>query len=520
MPVKRWEATLAVVGAGMIALGAAVRLTEQVARRELLLRAAGCTVPVSALNVPADHTPAGAAVVFHGLSANRGLMVPLGRSLALDGITAYLVDLSGHGDNTDSFSFDNVERCARAVVQQLEFNGALRPERTVLIGHSMGGDIVLRLADAFPAAATVAISPGPLVPVPLLPGRLQPYSLPQRLPRNSLVLVGGVDLPMFGWAAHKLEDASGGIREAPADFREGRAFAVRTVAWATHTGLILRASVFQQASQWAQASWGEAFLLTHNDPRAPMRAAAPLGVVLLLPLLASLAATLLKKCPGTEPPVDRNATSARVLLRWAMVCLAVVVILCFGTPLRFLGMTTGSYLASVFLLIGLSGLGDRLWRDAPRRRDIVLPRALTGLCLGLAVVLGMGLAISGEFGDLWMNAARGWRFGLLIPLLFPYFLLEESLLDAASPQGARASRRWGTFYALRGILWLTMMLALFFLGGQEILILVMGLVFLVFSAGQRLGGDMVRRRLGGPDAAAAFNTALGAWFLAAVFPLV
>jgi hypothetical protein len=41
----------------------------------------------------------------------------------------------------------------------------------------------------------------------------------------------------------------------------------------------------------------------------------------------------------------------------------------------------------------------------------------------------------------------------------------------------------------------------------------------LFSIGQRLGADAVRRRTGSAAAAAFFGAILGAWFIAAAFPL-
>lgn len=524
MPLNPWEKALAVVGLLLLSMGVAARLTDTVPRRQMVLHAEGYTVPVTVLDVPTGQ-PIGAAVLFHGLGANRGLMTTLGRSLAMDGITAYLLDLSGHGDNTDPFSFENVERCAAAMLHQLAAQGAIRPQRTVLIGHSMGGDIVLRLAAAFPASTTVAISPGPLIPVPPVPDRLRPYSMPERLPRNLLVFVGSVDLPMFEWAAHKLEESVGGARQTPEDFRAGNAFAVRVVPWASHTGLIFRNTVFLQIAQWTQTSWGQRFLLSHNDPRSPLRFAAPLGVILLFPLLVSLVASWTKARRHDQTVPTESAWGAGTFFNWAVVCLCAVLLLRFVVPLGFVRIATGGYLASLLLLVGLSGLV--LWRPSGKT---LLPgffssEALVGGLLGMVVILALGLTITREFGDLWMNAARWWRFIVLLPLLAPYFLLEETLLGPLDPPrlsttASLARRRWIRFFLLRGILWLSMLVGLIFLGGAEILIMVMGLVFIGFSTGQRLASDMLRRRFGSIAATAAFGAVLGAWFLAAVFPLV
>ena len=63
-------------------------------------------------------------ILIHGLSANRRLMTYLGEDFAGHGIRAFLVDLPGHGDSTDSFTFGRAQQCATAAVDSLASTAA------------------------------------------------------------------------------------------------------------------------------------------------------------------------------------------------------------------------------------------------------------------------------------------------------------------------------------------------------------------------------------------------------------
>jgi len=149
--------------------------------------------------------------------------------------------------------------------------------------------------------------------------------------------------------------------------------------------------------------------------------------------------------------------------------------------------------------------------------------------LGMLTMLAFGAWLDRELTDAWLNAARWWRFAALLPLLLPYFLAEEVALGPPAPRlprragpapYPRGTGRLALFFGLRGTLWLAMVAGLFFLHSQEELVLLLGVYLGVFSLVQRLGMDAVRRRTQSPVAAAVFGAILGAWFIAAVFPIV
>jgi len=513
----------AVAGLLLLIIGVAGRRWDPQSRRNFVISVEGFSVPVTRLEQPGA-TRAGDAVIVHGLSANRGLMMSLGRALARNGFAVYLLDVSGHGDNTDPFTFATAEQSTAATIGDLAARGEIHPERAVLVGHSMGGDIVIRLADRVPFAATVAISPGPLVPMPPILDRVRPYELPGQLPRNLLVISGGVDLPLFDWAAHQLIATQGGARETPEDFAAGTARSARTLPWATHTGLVFRKEMAPMIRSWFLHDSSGISPFVEAGPIEWTRPALPLGVILLFPAVATLCAA---GCAPKREPIAAPVSIAspfRFLKSWAASAILIALVLHWVSPLGFLRIATGNYLAAFLLCHAIVFL---VLQRGPGQVGNAFSFALrTALpmagAVGVGMILAIGWAVSGEWGDLWMNGARWWRFLLLAPLLLPYFVVEESLLGerGAAWSGSATVRRWLAYFTRRGIIWLAMLAALLFLHGSEILVLVMGLVFLGFSLAQRAAGDTIRQRFGNAEAAAVFDAILAAWFLAAVFPLM
>ncbi len=525
--MKRWEAVLTVLGLVLVGLGLIKRFQPLQSRSEVTLSADGCSVPVTTLRGFAPSQIPGDAVILHGLGANRGVMTWLGRALARNGLTVHLLDLNGHGNNTDPFSFENAERCASAALRELAVRRLIQPQRTMLIGHSLGGDIAIRIAGRVPVSATVAISPGPLVPVPPILDRLRPYEMPAQVSRNLLVISGEVDLPTFELAARQLVETHGGEREAPTDFMAGAALSVRTLPWATHTGLVFRRDTAVLILSWFWRGLNVEGAYVDGGAEGFLLAALPAGIVLLFPVAASLCVTALSR--KETPPAQRALEAAspfRALPAWTLAALLVALLQRWLSPLWFLRLATGDYLASFLLLhCLLFWLLQR--KKIPAAGAAISPAGKSpqamaaGAALGLGVMLSLGWAISGEFGDLWLNSERAWRFLVMAPLLFPYFWMEESLLGeaGAAPAERGAFLRFTAFFLRRGILWLAMLAALLLLRGSDILVLVMGLVFFGFSLAQWLAGNALRRRWLCEEGPAAFNAILAAWFLAAVFPL-
>lgn len=490
-----------------------------------------CAVPITVLDPSPGVTPVGTAVVLHGLAANRRVMLYLGQDFAGHGMRTYLLDLPGHGDSREAFSFARAELCATAVVETLEGNHAIDPKTTVLIGHSMGAAIAVRMADREPMAATIAISPAPMVP-------------PQRMPANLLVLAGQFDIGAVKRQAQILAGAAEGSRTRPDDFEQKRAFELDWVPLATHTSSLANRTVAHRAELWAMQALLPSVdvktlalnldLATYDTFSYGRRrlAGAAIGLAGLLVLLWA-GAVAVARIRSAEAPMDMPVHPRRVLVlaEGALCALVGVLILRLGVPLAFLHLYGGAYLASLLLIFGLfllalnwdyarQNLSVRLPEENPLQANVLPTNALqliAAVALGFAAMLAIGAWVDWEAGDMWLNAPRWLRFAGLLPIAWMFSFAEEVSLGPVG-KGASRAARYATALALRGELWLACLLAYYELASHELVILLLGAVFAIFSVLQRLVADELRA---GTSAAATalFDAILAAWLIAAAFPL-
>ncbi len=510
--MKRHEWLLAALGVILVAVGARMIWVSHGAARDLVLSEA-CHAPVRVLE-PLAPRPIGSAVVFHGLSANRHLMQTAGQWLSAFGLRVFLVDLPGHGDSTDPFTYAHAEQCAAGLLNDLVERGEINPDQTVLVGHSLGAVISIRMADRLPTAATIAISPPPMVPTALrLPGSPN-FALPRRMPVNLLVLVGGWEPALAHLADQALLRAAGGERPQAEDFEQRRAAKLAVIPAATHTSL-----VFDPRAKGRMVDWTRRALNLRTVESQPLGSpviGSVLGLVGLT-LLFPLAASPLTPLPrALESAVTPPPGFVRLIVLWVFAALFSVLVLHYWEPLRFLRIFTGAYLASFLLLVGALLLIFLRKREKASLPLDLRPMAMAAM-LGMLTVVAVGAWLNWQLTDAWMNFPRWLRFFPLVLAFLPYCAVEELALG---PPGAhRRPARFSLFLLLRVLLWLALMFALYILGSRQILILLLSIYLALLAILQRWAADAVRRRTGSAGAAALFGAILNAWFVAAVFPL-
>jgi alpha-beta hydrolase superfamily lysophospholipase len=530
-PVKLWQIILAVVGVVFLALGSRWIRVAELPKQEIWLDAGGCHSPMTVLDPPADVKPAGSVVLLHGLSANRRLMMYLAEDFAGHGFRAYALDLPGHGDSRDAFSFARAQDCATAAVESLIHSGQLDPKTTILLGHSMGAAIAIRMADRDPMAATIALSPAPM-------------TAPQRMPANLLVFSASADLGILKRVAQGLADAAGGQRTAPEDFAQQRAFELRWLPRSTHTSLLSDRRVAHDSEKWAmQALFPDIAVdtLTLNLDLATYEtfgkgrrrlaggALGFLGILLLFPMVVALAAKLAVPSAATDATNAANPAAAqiespgnhpstRLLLGETALCAMIgALLLVVGVPLKFLHIYTGAYLASLLLVVGVMLLiinfGFAMeYATLPGRKLIV------AAILGFATFLAIGAWLNWQLDDAWLNAPRWLRFAGLLPVMWIYSFAEEVVLGPVHHGLARAVR-FAIFLLLRAEIFLAFTLAWYLFASGQVLIPLLFVYLAVFSILQRLATDALRSRTGSATAAALFGAILACWFIASVFPL-
>ncbi|MGA8224077.1 MAG: hypothetical protein WB780_20695, partial [Candidatus Acidiferrales bacterium] len=302
------------------------------------------------------------------------------------------------------------------------------------------------------------------------------------------------------------------------------------VPYSTHTSLLANRNVAHQSELWAMQSLfptvaPETLALnidlatyeTYNLGRRRLAGAliGLLGPMLMFPFCATLAAMFagLHRAELDDPHPSRVLAIVEFL-----VCpLVGVLILTLGTPLKFLRVYTGEYLASLVLLVGLM-LVVLNWRDAKESLSFRLPRLLAAAALGFATFLAIGAWLNWQLDDAWLNAPRWIRFVALVPILWIFSYAEEVVLGPVRI-GKRRALRFAIFMLLRLELWIACVVAFYYLGSSQVLLVILFSFLAQFSILQRLSTDAVRLRTGSATAAALFSAILAAWFIAAVFPL-
>lgn len=519
--MKPREWIFAGIGLVLLIVGWRVGDSQRLSAAEITLEGS-CRVPVRVIG---DRAGPGqpAVIVYHGLAANQVVMEAISQAIANANIKVYVLDLPGHGNNSSPFTVQRAESCAAEVVGALEESGQIQLDRTAFLGHSMGGALAIRMAEYFPAAATVAISPAPLMAVPGMPAGATLMSAPRRIPVNLLVFVGQFDFPFMKRSVEKLVAAAGGERFAePEDFQQRRAIRLLKISGDTHTSLIYDIRVWNVIlNHWLAPSLSTPI---HSIPSQSLFVGPALGIVglmFLFPLLASLFAKALQ-INQPEPEVA-IPSQIKTFVLWPVSGMFAVSVLNFVVPLRIVKLYAGDYLASCLLLGGIP-LCAWVWhtsrKSAGQKPLWSCQSVIPGAALGLLAMLAFGAWANRALTDMWMNAERWLRFPLILLACLPFAFAEEWALGMPGVGSWLVRiRRYLFFFALRLLFWLSILFGVYVYSSQQVLLAVLVLYAGVFSLFIRLGADAIRRRIPSPEGAAVFTAILMAWFIASIFPL-
>lgn len=516
-PSGHWR--LALAGAALLVAGCLLILFNRAPAIDEVLGDA-CRTRVSLIKPGQRYfaeTPSGDptwfAVVIHGLAANRKVMIPIGQQLASSGAAVYLLDSPGEGDSTGEFSFANTESCAASAIAGLARIGAIRLDRTVIVGHSLGGATAIRLADQFPqSAGTIALSPAPLI-------------MPRHIPANLLIVSAQFDPWQLRNGVKQDLAAIGHVGTLPSDFAAHRAIGYAYEPLALHGSVLFDPRVLRIMTAWALRSVqkpSDFQVPTHNEMLAMSGGALGLvGLALMLPLLATVSVHLAGSFQGTAAIAPNAPLGLRALyIRLTLAAIAAAVLLIPGVPLRGLHLYSADYIASFLALAGLILLV--LLPPSARAKIRFDRRAqFAAILFALIALFAFGFWLNWQMTSFLPNATRAWRILPLALVTWPFFAAEELALNAAVSSASRhaARDRWLLFLGSRGVLLGVLVLGYFgFANGEFLPILIAPFMF-VISCAQRWGSDLLRARTGSILAGAAFNAILAAWFFAAVFPL-
>lgn len=502
---KKTDLLKAVAGIACLVVGGALALlpTRRYSEHRLVVDAAACRMDVLVIHRAdlAASPQTGSVVLFHGISANRIIMLYLARSFAEMGLRVYVPDLPGHGSSPGPFTPEHAEECAASLVRGLAARGMIYPDRTILAGHSMGGAIAIRIAEKFRPAGVIAISPAPMEPAHgVISENLLFHGLPHVVP-NTLILAGQFELSGLKDNAADLASSGG---NSSVRFSE--------IPKNTHVSVLFSPTAARESQSWA----AKLFSLP-GEARLPSRANL-LGCLLGLAGLLLLSGPFLREMVGSEQKEDLGAARKipgwRGVLEIAGLSLIALNLLQFWEPLRVICLFEGDYLASFFLIVGAGLILLHL-------KQVRAPfRASPGLLAG-AVVAGLLLhfLITGWFEltatGAWLNLARWERF----PLFFLSAFLFLMGLDLLAGPVVQERSRYVYWLSLVVVSWLALAFGVLNLRSGEILTVLLSPYFALDFVFVGLGAQLVRRQSGSAAAAALFGAILLAGFCLVLFPV-
>ncbi len=508
----------AVAGAGLCGAGLLLALSVPYHSRTFRIDAGGCRLVTDVVepsgSSAAGDLPQGYVVLFHGLSANKRIMSYTTAGYASQGLRVFVPDLPGHGRSAGPFSYERSEQCSENLVRELIARGLLDPEQTILVGHSLGGAVALRVASHVPVAGVVAISPAPMRPIAGLPPEAIPFHGFVSPPAHSLVMSAA-------WEAERIRGAAKDLVPIPGDGTSQYAVIPRS----THVSIL-----FDGMAMSVEQKWAAQVLRLHNQPALPSHRGV-LGFFLGFVGIIILAGPFLREAlqlRKQEPQPSENVAAVpqvRAFLEYGIVGLGAVGLLSYWNPLRVLRLFEGDYFASFLLVFGTALLALR-WNSlrtflggSRNNTQATRPVYLTLLGAAFAALLLHVLITSWidlTFSEAWLTAARWERFAPFLLAVLPYHAAEELLLGPASP--GMGTRRLLNALLLRVLAWGAIVAGILLLRSGEILLVLLAPYFALFCLFQIWGMKVVREVTASAAAAALFGAILLAGFCLVVFP--
>jgi pimeloyl-ACP methyl ester carboxylesterase len=507
----------AVAGAGLCGAGLWLALSVPYRSHTFRIDAGGCRLVTDIVEPSggsaAGDMPQGYVVLFHGLSANKRIMSYTTAGFASEGLRVFVPDLPGHGRTAGPFSYQRSEQCSENLVRELTARGLLDPEKTILVGHSLGGAVALRVASHLPVAGVVAISPAPMRPIAGLPPEAIPFHGFVSLPAHSLVMSAA-------WEAEKIRGAAKDLVPIPGDGTSQYVVIPRS----THVSILFDGTAMSVAQKWAAQ-----VLRLPDKPALPSHRGV-LGFFLGFAGTLMLAGPFLREAllaRKQEPHPAENVAyvlRVRAILEYGIAGLGAVGLLSYWNPLRVLRLFEGDYFASFLLVFGTVLLALRwsslqtLFGDSPNTQA-TRPVYLTLLAAAFAALLLYVLITSWidlTFSEAWLTAGRWARFTPFFLAVLPYHAAEELLLGPSSP--GMGKRRLLSALLLRVVAWGAIVAGILLLHSAEILLVLLAPYFAIFCMLQIWGMKVVREVTASAAAAALFGAILLAGFCLVVFP--
>jgi pimeloyl-ACP methyl ester carboxylesterase len=479
--MKQRKFWFGLAGLALLAFGFFLENLEPYRPLQVISSEASCRMHVDVVE-PISGSAQGYVVLFHGLAANRRIMSYLAQDLANQNLRVFAPDFPGHGRTPGPFSQQRTDACGEALVKELIERRAIVPEQTILVGHSMGGAIAIRVSGRAPVAGVIAISPAPMRTAKLLSKEMLLFADNPPLAKNSLLISG----------SNEPEQIRRIVQTMVTDAEDGTS-AFMQIRHATHVSLLFDSAVLTEMRKWNKKLLGtDADVVRASHKPLWGFLSGTIGLILLcVPFIEEIVG-------GTEKEPTEEAVAI--------------------STTRILGqlLVAGDYLASFALLEGAALLG---WNAGALAKAWNLSwRGI--LAAGIAAVIVVLLFASWfdySFYEAWLTWPKWARMAPMILAFFPWLLAEEVFLGAYGTMSR--ARRVILTLAFRSIAWGVIVAALFLLHTGEVLMILLAMYFVLVTLLQRLAMDVVRRETQSAAAAAVFGAILNAAFALAIFPL-
>jgi pimeloyl-ACP methyl ester carboxylesterase len=424
------------------------------------------TIPPTPYFHYSNGSPRGRVLVVHGLDANKSMMNIVSHALADAGLEVFSIDLPGHGSSAAPFDGIVAEEAVRQVFERLGND-------TSVLGHSMGGGLLLDFAEDHPVKSMVLFSPAP-TPI-------------DRVMSSRVLLVDAqFDPPPFRIFARRVETLVEGTVE------------LHDLAWAGHSGAVTKPGVLRMAAEWLGGDTSQI--------RTPERLA-----LLALMLVSSLAVGLLL-IRGPRPvkaalPIEPVWPARSQLVFYVGAACASVALLGFLPVWGWLRLFATNYLIGFLFLTGaILCLGGVRARISPRP-------LLIGVAAAIYLIAVPGFLVLAEFMQMTLTAGRLWRFPAIFILGLPLTLADEIYIRPMR-EGWKAAFRFLLTRALFAAIVISA--TLIWSRDSAFLLLIMHIIVLFWMV-LWIAGGLIRRRTQDPLATAVFISILQAWFFAALF---
>jgi alpha-beta hydrolase superfamily lysophospholipase len=362
-------------------------------------------------------------LIGHGFAGSGVIMRGFAYTLARAGYVTVLWDFRGHGTNPEPLpaSMEGTELLmdAEAALAEAQARGWGDPNRTAILGHSMGSGVALAFGrEHAETEATIAVSP-------------VSQTVTLDLPHNLLLMAGTLEARFLRNAEALLSEA-GGTGGNPA---AGTARQLTPIPNVEHLSILFSHRAHDTARQWLDATFGpQPGAAPYTDRRIVWYGLGLLGTLLIATGLRRLVAG----APQPQPKPVRSLARRLAAVGAGAAGATLILWLAGMAGLRvgdLLGLLVGGYLMLWFGVAGVISLLV-LWVRPSRPSQ----RAVLGGLIALAALwLGVGLLGGSVWLPWWLIPRRLVLWPLGAVLLLPWNL---AVGEAVRASGRLARVGW------------------------------------------------------------------------------